>query len=216
MQEQEGVIKFRFEHRNQTIDQDISLSKLNAWRSVLYKLGLIGRDPDRYGGLGYGNISFKPDPNRDAFIISGTQTGHIEHLIRDHYCSVSNADFEHYSLQSKGLTMPSSEALTHACVYRQDQTIHSVIHVHSPEIWQKTDELGLSYTPSNIAYGTPEMAVAVAELFKTGRMKQTPIFSMLGHQDGIVAFGDSIEQAAWQLIKALSDALSIEASLDRH
>lgn len=112
--------------------------------------------------------------------------------------------------------MPSSEALTHACVYRQDQTIHSVIHVHSPEIWQKTDELGLSYTPSNIAYGTPEMAVAVAELFKTGRMKQTPIFSMLGHQDGIVAFGDSIEQAAWQLIKALSDALSIEASLDRH
>ncbi|MBE0437928.1 MAG: class II aldolase/adducin family protein, partial [Methylomicrobium sp.] len=56
MQEQEGVIKFRFDHQSRPIDQAISLSSLNAWRSILFKLGLIGRDPARYGGLGYGNI----------------------------------------------------------------------------------------------------------------------------------------------------------------
>lgn len=215
MQEQEGVIKFRFDHQNRPIDQAISLSALNAWRSILFKLGLIGRDPARYGGLGYGNISLKPDLNNNAFIISGTQTGHIAELSRAHYCEVWNTDIERYFLQSKGLTKPSSEAITHACVYSQDASIRSVIHIHSPEIWQKTAELALPHTPADAAYGTPQMARAVAELFQSGPLDDRPIFSMLGHQDGIVAFGDSIEHAAWLLIKALGDALRIEDTIDK-
>lgn len=215
MQEQEGVIKFRFDHQNRPFDQSISLSALNAWRSILFRIGLIGRDTKRYGGLGYGNISLKPNPDNDAFIISGTQTGHIEELSRAHYCEVWNADVERYFLQSKGLIKPSSEAITHACVYGQDASIRSVIHIHSPEIWQKTAELAFSNTPSDAVYGTPEMAHAVAELFQSGRLDDKKIFSMLGHQDGIVAFGDSIEHAAWLLIKALGDALSIEATIDK-
>ncbi len=215
MQEQEGVIKFRFDHQNQPIDQVISLSSLNAWRSILFKLGLIGRDPARYGGLGYGNISLKPDLNSNAFMISGTQTGHIAELSREHYCKVWNTDIERYFLQSKGLSKPSSEAITHACVYSQDASIRSVIHIHSPEIWQKTAELALPHTPSDAAYGTPQMARAVAELFQSGRLDDRQIFSMLGHQDGIVAFGDSIEHAAWLLIKALGDALRIEDTIDK-
>lgn len=215
MQEQEGVIKFRFEHQNRPIDQAISLGSLNAWRSILFKLGLIGKDPARYGGLGYGNISLKPDLNSNTFIISGTQTGHIEKLSREHYCEVWNIDIERYFLQSKGLTKPSSEAITHACVYSQDASIRSVIHIHSPEIWQKTVDLSLPHTPSDAAYGTPQMARAVAELFQSGQFDDRPIFSMLGHQDGIVAFGDSIEHAAWLLIKALGDALRIEDMIDK-
>ncbi|MBE0436565.1 MAG: class II aldolase/adducin family protein, partial [Methylomicrobium sp.] len=177
--------------------------------------GLIGRDPARYGGLGYGNISLKPKLNSNAFIISGTQTGHIAELSREHYCEVWNTDIERYFLQSKGLTKPSSEAITHACVYRQDTSIRSVIHIHSPEIWQKTAELALPHTPVDVAYGTPQMAQAVAELFQSGRLDDRPIFSMLGHQDGIVAFGDSTEHAAWLLIKALGDALRIEDTIDK-
>ncbi|CCE23410.1 class II aldolase/adducin family protein [Methylotuvimicrobium alcaliphilum] len=215
MQEQEGVIKFRFDHQNRPIDQAISLSSLNAWRSILFKLGLIGKDPARYGGLGYGNISLKPDLNSNKFIISGTQTGHIEELSREHYCEVWNIDIERYFLQSKGLTKPSSEAITHACVYSQDVSIRSVIHIHSPEIWQKTAELALPHTPADAAYGTPQMARAVAELFQSGRLDDRPVFSMLGHQDGIVAFGDSIEHAGWLLIKALGDALRIEDMIDK-
>lgn len=215
MQEQEGVIKFRFDHQNRPIDQAISLSSLNAWRSILFKLGLIGRDPARYGGLGYGNISLKPKLNSNAFIISGTQTGHIAELNRAHYCEVWNTDIERYYLQSKGLTQPSSEAITHACVYSQDASIRSVIHIHSPEIWQKTAELALPHTSIDAAYGTPQMAKAVAELFHSGCLDDRPIFSMLGHQDGIVAFGDSIEHTAWLLIKALGDALRIEDTIDK-
>ncbi len=215
MQEQEGVIKFRLEHQNRPIDQTASLSVLNAWRSILFKLGLIGRDPERYGGLGYGNISLKPDLNNNTFIISGTQTGHIEELSREHYCEVWNTDIERYFLQSKGLTKPSSEAITHACVYRQDASIRSVIHIHSPQIWQKTAELALPHTPADAAYGTPEMARAVAELFQSGRLYDKKIFSMLGHQDGIVAFGDSIGDPAWLLINTLSNALRIETTIDK-
>ncbi|GAB4276965.1 MAG: hypothetical protein Kow0065_24030 [Methylomicrobium sp.] len=214
MHEQEGVIKFRFDHRHVPLDDNVSLSGLNAWRSVLFKLGLIGRDPARYGGLGYGNISIKPDPDDTAFIVSGTQTGHLEKLTREHYCRVLDVDLTHHALISEGLSQPSSEAITHACVYRHDRSIGSVIHVHCPEIWRHTQRLGLAFTSEEIAYGTHEMVLAVDDLFESERLKRNPIFSMLGHRDGIVAFGQSVDQAAGLVIRTFSEALAIDEPLE--
>jgi hypothetical protein len=55
-----------------------------------------------------------------------------------------------------------------------------------------------------------EMAEAVAQLFSSGQLKPLPLFSMLGHEDGIVAFGDSLPTAATILITHLAKALAIE------
>lgn len=209
MKEQEGVIKYQLEHTEKPIVEKISLSEINAWRTIIFRLGLIGQDPERYDNLGFGNISQRLDSKSSQFIISSSQTGHIEHLSPEHYCLVVQADPRKNQIQSCGLYKPSSESLTHASIYAQDGNIQAVIHVHSPEIWNNTAALNLPHISANIPYGTVEMAIAVEQLFQSGDLQRTSLFTMLGHEDGVVSFGVNMQEAAWELIKCLSLAIGI-------
>ncbi|NOR81064.1 MAG: class II aldolase/adducin family protein, partial [Methyloprofundus sp.] len=101
---------------------------------------------------------------------------------------------------------PSSEALSHASVYRQDTGIQCIIHAHNPEIWQATQALNLACTPKNITYGTPNMAYAINELFQSGKLEKQSLFTMLGHEDGVVSFGQNFPQAACIMISTLAMA----------
>lgn len=207
MNEQEGVIKYRLNHDYAPLTLSISLAEINAWRGILYKLNLIGQDKQRYAGLGYGNISQKVNERPLQFVISGTQTGHLEQLSRHDYCLVTEASPENNSITSTGECQPSSEALTHASVYAQDDTVQAVIHVHSPAIWNNTRILQLAHTSADIAYGTPAMAQAVAQLINRQQWQHAAVFTMLGHEDGVIAFGASLNQAAQILISQLARAI---------
>ncbi|MDD4915360.1 MAG: class II aldolase/adducin family protein [Methylococcales bacterium] len=210
MSEREGVIKYRLRHRDCEFDPALDIRELNAWRNLLYRLGLIGCIPAKYDGLGYGNISRRLVPGGAEFLISGTQTGQLAELDRRHYALIHSALPQQNTIDSSGLTPPSSEALTHAGVYRQNPGILAVIHVHSPELWRNTLRLQIPHIAADIAYGTPEMAQAVGELFLSGRLERSGLFSMLGHEDGIVAFGSSLEEAACLLIAMLARAVAME------
>lgn len=206
----EGVIKYQLHHTEMPLANNIGLAELNAWRTVMVKLHLIGQNPSRYQGYGFGNISQRLNTADLQFVISGTQTGHLSVLKRQDYCLINQACPQTNSIVSSGKTKPSSEALTHASVYLQNPEIQAVIHVHCPEIWQHTQELKLAHTAADVAYGTPEMAEAVTQLFNTEAWQQTAVFTMLGHEDGVVAFGNSLSQAACALIMQLSLALAVE------
>jgi hypothetical protein len=210
MKEQEGVIKYQLKHTQKPINEKLSLSEINAWRTIIFRLDLIGQDPERYDNLGFGNISQRFNPQSSQFIISGSQTGHIEHLSPEHYCLVVKADPRKNRIESCGLYKPSSESLTHASIYTRDSNIQAVIHVHSPEIWNNTAALNLPHISADIPYGTVEMAIAVEQLFQSGNLQQTSLFTMLGHEDGVVSFGGNMREAAWALIKYLALAIGIE------
>jgi ribulose-5-phosphate 4-epimerase/fuculose-1-phosphate aldolase len=210
MSEMEGVIKYHLNHQHKPLPTNINLNRLNAWRSVLYRLQLIGQNPGKYDGLGYGNISQRLALNSSAFVISGTQTGHLAQLTAKDYALIDSASVELNQINSSGLTAPSSEALTHASVYQHDATAQVVIHVHSPEIWRNTLALNLPHTKATIAYGTTEMAQAVKNLFSSKQVSQMRLFTMLGHEDGIVAWGATLEQAAALLIQQLAHAIALE------
>ena len=214
MSEQEGVIKYKLTHNKAPLEKHISISEINAWRSIFFKLDLIGQHPDRYAGYGFGNISQRINPTHSEnlqFIISGTQTGYIQTLSKKHYCCVLEARPDINSIKSSGETHPSSEALTHASVYQHDKTIKSVIHVHSPDIWSYTQQLKLAHTAADIPYGTPEMANKVRSLLQSENMENTGIFSMLGHEDGIIAFSDSIQKTALILIDYYAKAMMLKS-----
>ena len=210
MKQQEGVIKYKLKHTQKPINEKISLSGINPWRTIIFRLGLIEQNPERYENLGFGNISQRLNAHSSQFIISGTQTGQIEHLSSEHYCLVVNANPQKNWIQSCGLIKPSSESLTHASIYAQDSGIQAVIHVHSPEIWRNTKALNLPHISADIPYGTVKMAIAVQQLFHSGGLQQTSLFTMLGHEDGVVTFGGNMQEAAWELIKFLSLAIGIE------
>ncbi len=207
MNEAEGVIKYHLNHQHIPLKTHFPITSLNAWRSVFYKLELIGQVNNRYDGYGFGNISQRVVSNDMQFIITGTQTGGLTLLSIQNYCLVKQVDLKSNSLESIGESKPSSEALTHASVYQQNKNITSVIHVHSPDIWNKTKKLKLPFIADNIAYGTPEMADEVTRLLQDSYPQLTGIFSMLGHEDGVVAYSDSLEKAACLLIKTYSKAI---------
>lgn len=210
MNPQEGIIKYQLSHTQKSIADKFSFLEINAWRSIIFRLGLIGQIPGKYNDCGFGNISQRLATRSDQFIISGTQTGHLEHLNAEQYCLVVKAEAKKNQIHSCGLYQPSSESLTHAAVYAQDPEIQAIIHAHSPEIWHQTAALNLPHTAADIPYGTAAMAVAVEHLFQSGHVRQSALFTMLGHEDGVIAFGKNVQDAAWVLIRHLALAISIE------
>ena len=72
MIEREGVIKYSLEFTDGVVAETASLSVLDAWRSIFKDTGLLGEDPGRYGGYGFGNLSVRTDR---GFLITGSQTG---------------------------------------------------------------------------------------------------------------------------------------------
>jgi L-ribulose-5-phosphate 4-epimerase len=202
MEQQEGVIRFDLQwQQTEAINADISA--LNAWRGILWKLGLIGHDPLRYNGSDFGNVSQRYGTGRQ-FIISGSQTGHMEQVDKSHYALVTDFDPETNRVVSQGPVRPSSESMTHGIIYRLADSVNCVLHVHSAEIWNAAAELRLALTRPDVSYGTPEMAAEVNRLFNETGACERGIFAMAGHQDGVVSFGPSPEAAGVCLITTLA------------
>ena len=209
--EAEGVIKFDLHYREAKPVARAELDTLNTWRSHLWRLRLIGQDPQRYDGYGFGNVSIRygsrdAAPGERAFLISGTQTGALPELDERHYTQVVGYDATANRVFAAGPIKPSSESLTHGILYDMDVRIQAVLHVHSPEIWRAAGTLGLPVTRESVPYGTPAMAAEVERLFRETDVLRQQIFSMGGHEDGIVAFGQTVAAAGDTLLAALAQA----------
>jgi len=207
--EQEGVIKYQLSHQPEVPVAPEAVADLIAWRRILHRLDLIGEDPLRYGGFGFGNLSVRlssAGSTRYPFLISGTQTGALTELGPEHFAVVTDWIPHENRIISKGPIPPSSEAMTHAGIYALDQRTRSVIHVHSPHIWQAARWLGLPQTSADAGYGTPAMAQAVRELLTLRENRRRRVFVMLGHEDGVVAFGPSLSHAGCALLSVLAEA----------
>ena len=205
--DREGVIQFRLEHTETALGETSSLPPLIAWHAIMYRLGIIGRDPLRYEGYAFGNMSQRMEADR--FIISGTQTGGIEHLGDEHYAQVEHCDVSANSVRSSGPVKPSSECMTHAAIYAASIQAGAVVHVHSPAIWQRWQQLGISTTAKDIAYGTPAMAAAVVGCITQADSLTHGSIAMLGHEDGVLTYASDLETAGLEMVRLLSRALAL-------
>jgi ribulose-5-phosphate 4-epimerase/fuculose-1-phosphate aldolase len=211
---EEGVIKFDLHYTETGPVAGETLAELNGWRRILWQLALVGQDPARYGGYGFGNVSQRIAPfdaaaGKRRFVISGTQTGGLETLEAAHYSVADRYDPQTNYVEAGGPARPSSESLTHGMLYDLDTGIRAILHVHSPHIWQQADALGIPVTAAAVAYGTPEMAQEVGRLLRTTDVLHKGIFSMGGHEDGIVAFGTTPGEAGGILLNALAKSYSL-------
>lgn len=193
----EGYIKYQLHWEDTVLPEFPGTEQLLEFRDRLKQLGWIGQYPD---GTGFGNISIRTG-NADSFLISGTQTGGINHLSANGLSWVYQYDLAGNTLFCRGGAKASSEALTHAAMYAADENIRAVIHVHHPYCWKK-----LLYTittiDDGIAYGTPEMALEVQQCIQKNKQLQAEkIFVTAGHEDGIFTFGHSLEES-FQILSA--------------
>ena len=214
MTQQEGVIKFELWFLQTPPLPDEVLREVNAWRQVLYANQLIGRDPARYEGYGFGNISrrvgpFGVPPHARRFIITGSQTGSVPVLTGADYALVRESHPEQNLIAAEGPILPSSESLTHGTLYALDGDLRCVMHVHSPELWRHARTLGLPVTRPDVPYGSPEMSDEVRRLFGETEVRRRRLFSMGGHEDGLVSFGRTAEEAGSVLLTHLARALQL-------
>jgi ribulose-5-phosphate 4-epimerase/fuculose-1-phosphate aldolase len=192
----EGVIKFKFTLKRAPAPEMNQVIALEKWRALFYRLGLIGEYPIEK--VGYGNLSSRL--SRKIFIITGTQTGHLPHLQAHHYTKVIDCDLKRGQVSAEGLIPPSSESLTHFGIYEANEDVQFVFHVHHGDLWRflMTDPEADSI-PEDVPYGTTEMAEAASHIL---RNKSTGLIVMKGHEDGIIAYGNSAEDTGKMILDA--------------
>jgi len=140
-----------------------------------------------------------------TFFITATQIGKQAALTKEQYTYIHDYNFTTFTVNSKGSHKPSSEALSHAMIYEVHPEIQAVIHIHSKPLW---DFLKANNTLATTAeYGTATMVEEIAGLYKKLEPFSNKAFVMKGHEDGIITFGRSIEEAELTLYTILQNYL---------
>jgi len=192
----EGYIKYESDWTPGPATHVEAARELDAWRRHLYEAGLIGEYAEQ--GIGYGNVSVRCGES-DLFLISGTQTGKLAVTDERHYSLVMDCDIRANLVRCSGPIQASSEAMTHGAIYAIGDAIGAVVHAHSRELWEVN--LGeLPTTGSDIAYGTPDMAMEIDRLYRVGGFKEAGIAVLAGHEDGLISFGTTLEEAALRML----------------
>ncbi|MDD4973204.1 MAG: class II aldolase/adducin family protein [Bacteriovorax sp.] len=199
----DGVIKYDRSNFTQCNPIDlVEYLALEYWRKKLFKLNLIGEYPE--AGVGFGNLSELRDYSQfhqnshPQFIITGTQTGKYPELDGNFYTRVLDYDIENLKINMMGPIEASSEALTHAAIYSFNRKIKVVFHIHSQKIWKGMIDDHSDFTAIDIPYGTVEMARATERCIGN---KDFGIFCMHGHEDGVVAYGRTLEETGEIILK---------------
>ena len=194
----DGVIKYSSERVAGPVPVSAALNHLNAARSTLFELGLIGAYPN---GIGYGNLSLRQAGTQ--FVISASATG-ADHTLRfDQFCLVEAFSMERNWVRSRGALPASSESMTHGAIYLANPAVQCVIHVHSRALFDALLAQGAARTSADIAYGTPAMAQAVMRLVQTQPVLPV-LFVMAGHAEGVVAYGADVASVSALLIDTLN------------
>lgn len=212
----EGVVRFDARHTSAPLEERYfadAARTLAAWRAILAHLRLLGQDPARYEGLGFGNVSMRVPPfggvarGRRRFLVTGTQTAGLAHATLREFALVEEWDVTANRVTSRGLVVPSSESLTHAALYDAAPATRVVLHAHAPVLWRRARALGLPVTDAAAANGTPAMAHEVARLWREGTLAPVRVAAMGGHEDGVIAVGATAAEAGEALVRHLARAL---------
>jgi len=204
----EGTIRFSFELRAPARGDSIATSlcaRAESWCAILRSLGLLGRDPRRYDGYAFGNVSLRDAASPARFFITASQTTDKPCSAPSAWTRIDQCDLVRFSVVATGASAPSSETLTHAAIYAADPAIGWIFHAHAPTIWHSAERLGLATIAADVPYGSLALAAAVARLAAT-RRERPLLFATLGHEDGVFACGADADGTAGALVAALASA----------
>lgn len=197
MKPTDGYIKFDCVWERQPIPaEDALLRRLTSLRDTLATMGLIGIYPD---GIGYGNVSMR-NPRGPGFFITGTATGGLKTLTREHYAWVTDHSVPANRVFCRGLVRASAESLTHAGLYEARPRVCCVAHVHSSRLWQSL-AYRIPTTDDTCAYGTPELSEAIRRLGQS-ELNDAGIIVLGGHEEGLMVYGLGESSALSQLHNA--------------
>ena len=192
----DGYVKYTAVHTTAPAIEAPHWAELNKARTQLHRLGVLGVTPQ---GIGFGNVSIRFQG--EEFLISGTATGALPELTPAEYCLVNSFDLAQNRIVSTGPVQASSEAMTHGAVYQSCSGARCVMHIHSRAIFNGMIRDGCPATAKNAAYGTPEIALALAQCVRELGTDEGAVV-LAGHDEGVIVWGPTVEKAL-QLIQSL-------------
>jgi ribulose-5-phosphate 4-epimerase/fuculose-1-phosphate aldolase len=113
---------------------------------------------------------------------------------------VKSFDIAGNSIVSRGLIQASSESMTHGAVYRAGRGVNCVIHIHSKKIFDGMLQDDYPFTPKALAFGTPEIALAIGKCVEKIGSDEDKIV-LAGHDGGIIAYGANIERSLHSILE---------------
>ena len=200
----DGVIKYQCHWLEKEANLHFDYSAIEVARTQMFKRNWIGHDKNY--DVGFGNISQRLEDHQ--FIISGTQTGHLEQLSPNEYTTVTQYNIDKNTLTCEGPVKASSESLTHAAIYEQNTSIKCIVHIHQADFWNRLLTENKGITNPSITYGTPEMADEINRLFKEEDILSRPLIAMAGHLGGIISFGKNFEEATQILERTCKNGMN--------
>jgi L-ribulose-5-phosphate 4-epimerase len=186
----EGVIKFRCDWKKRIIPADEGIDELIKCRNKLFIIGFVGVYDN---GIGYGNVSIRIGRS-NKFVITGSQTGKVKRISRSNLAIVEKVDIVRNYLKCKGKYPASSESISHHMLYKLSKKINAVIHIHNLRLWKKYLNK-FPTTIKKISYGTVELGNDIKRLWNSGKLKKEKILIMGGHKEGIIVFGENLDEA---------------------
>jgi len=187
----EGIIKFKFECQNpHFLIPDLDFKTINPIRQLLKGKKYLGQYPD---GISYGNVSLRCS-KEDAFYITASDTGKLIHTTPTDYVKITNCDLNNNLCYYMGQSLPSSETLSHFIIYSYCPEAKAVIHIHDKTLWDLLKNKVPTSHP-DVEYGTIEMVNEIIFLLQNSALKEKKILVMGGHEDGLISFGDNLEEA---------------------
>jgi hypothetical protein len=198
----EGVIRFRYTLAEPQLVDTPPVATLRWAQGRGRLLGVLGRDPERYEGLAFGNLSLRA-ADGEGFWITASQRIDVDALAREDLVRVVKVTADG-QVEARGTRPPSSETLTHGAVHSaRKKGALVVFHGHSPRLWHTPPE-GWGETPAEAANGTRALADAV-----DAAVRESPEAGALvlrGHEDGILLWAADFSELFQRLDGALADA----------
>ncbi len=188
-------ICFQLSHQHQSLPACDSLSALCGWRRLLRKLGVLGQRPDRYNGASFGNLSCRHPVHPERFLITADETGHLGQIGEDELCEVLKADFSQQSLQSRGVRLPSDQALAHQLLYQQLPTAGAICHFHMPQLWQQGDAQAWLSWPEDALDALP---------IQNQELGQPLLVRLADHEDGFIGIATDLDQLGARITQELA------------
>jgi|TARA_B100001971_G_C18151337_1_gene515973 hypothetical protein len=191
-------------------------------RSKLRRQGYVGQDDMRYGGLDYGNLAFlikDPDAELDnSFIVSRSQTSHVDNATAEHFCGILGINFEDWECDVRWKDDPTSEFLSHLAMYLDpDENVYgnngtyASAHEHNHHIFAQRHLLGIPCTDEGVREGTLEMFENIRYLANDFSSDERKIIAMESHPDGIIIAGKDFKEVEDTHDYFLDAALQIDS-----
>jgi ribulose-5-phosphate 4-epimerase/fuculose-1-phosphate aldolase len=153
-QETEGVIQFAYQLRppRDRAQARARAEALEALAAPFRRAGLLGRDPARYDGLAYGNVSQREGT---GYAITASQRSDQPTLRAEDVCWAALQRGVNGALEAEGDRPPSSESLVHEALYQACPGAQAVVHGHHPALWQARNALAVHGARGAKRHGGP-------------------------------------------------------------